>query len=66
MNETRGRMPMGVNKLVALAVVIVGLLILAVGFTYNEVAVMVVGGIVIVVGLVMLALKIARRNSDDA
>lgn len=66
MAATHGKLPLGVQKLVALAVMILGFLILAAGYRYGSFTTAVGGGLLVAIGLVMLALKIARRNRDSA
>lgn len=51
-----------VNKLTALAFIIVGFLILASGYRYESLFGMLVGCLVLVIGIVLLVLKIVRRN----
>ena len=65
MTVTRSEIPPIVNKLAGLAVVIVGFLILASGYRYDSSITTIVGGLVLATGIVMLVLKIARRNRDD-
>jgi len=51
-----------VNKLTALALIIVGFLILASGYRYESFFGMLVGCLVLVTGIALLVLKIVRRN----
>lgn len=66
MAATYGKLPLGVQKLGALAIMILGFLILASGYRYDSFMTTVGGGLLVAIGLVMLALKIARRNRDSA
>jgi hypothetical protein len=55
-----------VNKLTAIALVVIGFLILASGYRYGSPSSLIGGGLVLVIGIVLLVLKIARRNNPDS
>jgi len=51
-----------VNKLVALVLIILGFLVLSSSYRYETQAGIIGGAALIVIGIVLLALKIVRRN----
>lgn len=54
--------PLLVNKLVAIALVVVGFLALASSYRYESLPGMLGGALLLAVGIVLLVLKIIRRN----
>lgn len=64
MAATHGKLPLGVKKLVALTVVILGFLILASGYRYGSFMTVAGGGLLVAIGLAILVVTIARRNRD--
>ncbi|MET2829828.1 hypothetical protein [Mesorhizobium shangrilense] len=53
-----------VNKLTAIVFVVVGFLILASGYRYGSPSTLVGGCLILAIGVILLILKIARRNSE--
>ena len=53
-----------VNKLTAIVFVVVGFLILASGYRYGSPSTLVGGCLILAIGVILLVLKIARRNSE--
>jgi hypothetical protein len=51
-----------VNKLTAVGLLVVGFLILASGYRYGSLWTMLGGCLLLAIGIVLLVLKIARRN----
>jgi len=62
MAETKDGVPRWTMKVMALAAIVIGFLLLASGYRYGYVGTMVGGGVLVVLGLFMLAGKIAARN----
>lgn len=54
--------PLLVNKLVAIALVVVGFLALASGYRYESLSSMLGGGLLLAIGIILLVLKVVRRN----
>lgn len=50
------------NKIVGLAAIILGFLMMASGYRYGSTGTLVTGLAIVVAGVVLLVLKIARRN----
>jgi len=63
MAEATGRAPRGVIKLIALAAIVLGFLLLASGYRYGNVGTGVAGGVLLLIGFAVLVKKIAARNS---
>jgi hypothetical protein len=55
-----------VSKLAAIVLVVLGFLILTSGYRYGSPSSMVGGCIVLAIGIILLILKIAGRNSSDS
>lgn len=53
-----------VNKLTAIVFVVVGFLILASGYRYGSPSTLVGGCLILAIGVILLILKIARRNNE--
>lgn len=50
------------NKIVGLAAIILGFLMMASGYRYGSTGTLITGIVILIAGLVLLVLKIARRN----
>jgi hypothetical protein len=55
-----------IKKVGGLVLIILGILSVATGFETGSMGVMVIGIVALAVGLLLLALKIVRRNAGDA
>lgn len=66
MPTTDSNLPLGVKKLIALALIIVGFLLVAAGYRYAYFGTAIGGGLLIIVGIVLLAGKIASRNKGGS
>jgi uncharacterized membrane protein HdeD (DUF308 family) len=55
-----------IKKVGGLVLIIFGILSVATGFETGSMGVMVIGIVALAVGLLLLALKIVRRNAGDA
>lgn len=55
-----------IKKVGGLVLIIFGILSVATGFEAGSMGVMVIGIVALAVGLLLLALKIVRRNAGDA
>ncbi len=53
-----------VNKLTTIVFVVMGFLILASGYRYGSPSTLVGGCLILAIGVILLILKIARRNSE--
>ena len=60
-----GSLPLLVNKLTAMAFIILGFLILASSYRYRYLLGMLSGCLVLTIGIVLMVLKIARRNKPS-
>jgi len=52
-----------VNKLTAIGFLVVGFLILASGYRYGSTSTLLGGCLILIIGVILLILKIARRNN---
>jgi hypothetical protein len=55
-----------VNKLTAIVFIVLGFLILASGYRYGSPSSLIGGCVLLVIGVILLCLKIARRNRSDS
>ena len=60
------RPPLLVTKLAATLILIIGFLVMASGYRYDSVMTAVGGAFLVAVGVLMLVMKIVRRNRDGA
>ncbi|MDX8533155.1 hypothetical protein RFM41_15100 [Mesorhizobium sp. VK25A] len=54
------------NKLIAIGLLVIGFLIFASGYRYGSPSSIVVGCLLVAIGIILLILKIARRNRPDS
>lgn len=54
------------NKLIAIGLLVIGFLILASGYRYGSPSSIMVGCLLLAIGIILLIVKIARRNKPDS
>ena len=55
-----------VNKLLAIVLIILGFLILASGYRYGSPSSLIGGCLILVIGVILVIVKIARRNRSNS
>ncbi|TPM43490.1 hypothetical protein FJ951_21860 [Mesorhizobium sp. B2-2-3] len=54
------------NKLIAIGLLLIGFLIFASGYRYGSPSSIMVGCLLFAIGIILLVIKIARRNKPDS